>query len=139
MPRRARSSVGTALSEAPSNVTRPPRGRSSPMMLLSSVVLPTPLRPIRQTAPPLGTVRLTSRNTRPSPYEPLSCSSVSTIALFPSEIDLDHARVALHQIHRSLEEQRALVQHGHGLRDLTDEGHVVLDDQDRLILSDRRQ
>ena len=42
---------------------RPCDRRSRPMTLLSSVVLPTPLRPIRQTTCPAGTSRSTSRRT----------------------------------------------------------------------------
>src|ERR1700687_511615 len=139
MPSRARWSVDSALSGCSSRLTRPARNANSPMMLLRSVVLPTPLRPIRQTAEPVGTVRLTSRRTNPSPYETLIFSMLSMGALFPPEINFDDARMPLDLIDGAFEEQCALVQHGDSPGNLAHEGHVVLDDQDGLILCDRLQ
>ena len=40
----------------------PERAGSRPMITLSSVVLPTPLRPIRQTQPPAGTLSAASHS-----------------------------------------------------------------------------
>ena len=64
---RARISGRACVRSMPLNETVPLDGRNCPMMLLSSVVLPTPLRPIRQTSFPAGTSRSTPRRTAVSP------------------------------------------------------------------------
>ena len=51
---------GCARRSLPSNRISPDAAGSSPMMHLSSVVLPMPLRPIRHVRDPAGTSRLTS-------------------------------------------------------------------------------
>src|SRR5438105_5525344 len=108
---------------------RPERGRSSPMTLLSSVVLPTPLRPMRQTTSPGPTCKWTSRRIRLSPYATDSCSIVSIGLAILSQINLDHLGVALHLRDRALAEGLALVQDSHGPGDLPHERHVMIDHQ----------
>src|SRR5438309_6056892 len=111
MPARARTSGLERVRSRPSNSTEPARGRSRPMTLLSSVVLPTPLRPIRQTSSPGPTSRLTPRRTCVSPYPTDRLFTWSMLAPALPEIDLDHARVALHLGHAPLTQLAALVQH----------------------------
>jgi len=67
MPARARRSGDQRVMSAPSKVTRPPRAGKSPMIVLSTVVLPMPLRPMRQTTRPDGTSTSTSHSTCDSP------------------------------------------------------------------------
>src|SRR5258707_1304015 len=67
MPARERASGLSRVSVLPSKTTSPASGVTRPMMDLSVVVLPTPLRPMRHTRLFWGTVRLTPRrNRRPS-------------------------------------------------------------------------
>src|SRR2546427_5302111 len=114
MPARARTSGLARVISRPSNSMRPARGRSKPMTLLSSVVLPTPLRPIRQTTWDGPISRSTSRRIRLSPYATDSFW-MRSIFLFPvlAEIDFDHLGIALHFLHRALAQHLAFVQHGH--------------------------
>src|SRR5712691_518121 len=52
------------------------------------------------------------------------------------EVDLHHPLILLDLLDRSLAEHAALVEHGHGARDVPNELHVVLDDQHRALLGD---
>src|SRR5438067_1797268 len=124
---------------APSSVTRPPRTGSRPMIVFRSVVLPTPLRPIRQTTLFAGTVRSTLHSTCDSPYAASTRSTASMGDLFfpLPEVDLEHARIGLDLVDRAFAEHGALVQHRHLARDLADEFHVVLDHQHRTVGGDR--
>src|SRR5580658_5503550 len=68
MPARARTSGEVRVRSRPSKETEPPRVLSKPMVAFKVVVLPTPLRPIRQTICPGATSRSTSRTMLDSPY-----------------------------------------------------------------------
>src|SRR5437879_110492 len=129
MPARACTSGAARVRSLPLKSTRPARGRKSPMMLLSSVVLPTPLRPMRQTTSPGFTARSTSRRMRVSPYAVCSCSIRSIALPVLSEINLNDLRVALHFLDGPLAEDLALVEDGHHAGDLADEIHVMIDDE----------
>src|ERR1700726_988006 len=109
MPARARLSGLALVRSLCSKTIRPDRGRNSPMMHLRSVVLPTPLRPIRQTTSPGPTARSTSRTISVSPYATDSCSIRSIRFLVLSEINLDHPGVVLHLVDAPLAQQLALV------------------------------
>src|SRR5437588_12109017 len=126
MPARARTSGLARVKSRPSNSMRPARGRSRPMMLLSSVVLPTPFRPIRQTTCDGPTSRSTSRRIRLSPYATDSFS-IRSIFLFPvlPQVDFDHPGIALHFPDRALAEQLPFMEHGHFRGNLPHERHVV--------------
>src|SRR6266850_2460175 len=137
MPARARRSGDQPVMSHPSKVTRPPRAGRSPIAVLSSVVLPTPLRPMRQTSWPEPTSRSTPHSTWDSPYATSSplMDSIARLAP-PAEVDLEDARIALHLLHRPLAEHGALVEHGDLACDLPHELHVVLDDEDRPVRGD---
>src|SRR5207302_3763885 len=117
----------------------PDFGRSRPMMLLSSVVLPTPLRPMRQTTFPCFTSRSTSRRMSVSPYATCSCLMLSIGLPVVSEIYLNHLGIALHFLHGALTERLALVQNGHSAGDLADESHVVVDHHQRMLAGQRQE
>src|SRR5215211_5956583 len=51
-----------------------------------------------------------------------------------SQINLDHALIALHFVHRPLGDQLALMQHADPVRDQPYECHVVLDHDDRASI-----
>src|SRR5439155_4189695 len=97
----------------------PDRGGSRPIRLFSSVVLPTPLRPIRHTTSPAPTSRSTSRRTRLSPYDADSFS-IRNIGFFPvlGQVHFDHPPVPLDLLHRPLAQHPALVEHRHRPGDL---------------------
>src|SRR6266571_5158503 len=134
MPRLARWSGDSRVSSASLKVIEPERGVSRPMMLFNSVVLPTPLRPRRQTTCPGGTWRCTSHNTWLSPYDTFRPSMVSIDVIPSAQIHLDDAGIALHHVHGSLTQDTALMQHRDALRRLTHKFHVVLHDQHGVIL-----
>jgi hypothetical protein len=62
MPLRARISARLLAMSLPMKPILPERIGSAPITLLSSVVLPTPFRPIKQTHEPSGTSRSTSHS-----------------------------------------------------------------------------
>ena len=108
-------------------------------MVLSSVVLPTPLRPIRQTSSPGPHLEVDAPEhlgLAVGGVEPANGQHRRRLAP-PPEVDLEDPRVALDLLHRPLAEDRALVEHGHLAGDLPDELHVVLDDQHRSVGRDR--
>ena len=59
---RARSRASGRTISCPSNFKLPERDGRRPMITLSSVVLPTPLRPMRHTQLPAGTLSPTSHS-----------------------------------------------------------------------------
>src|SRR5438552_15120674 len=133
MPARTRRSVGHLVISTPSNTTRPPRAGIRPITVLSSVVFPTPLRPMRHTTLFAGTVRSTDQSTWDSPYATSRPSTVSMGLLAVAEVDLEDAWIRLHLLHGAFAEDGPLMQHGDLARDLADELHVVLDDQHRAV------
>jgi len=58
-----------------------------------------------------------------------------------AEIDLADFLIGLHVLEFSLAQHRALVKHRHAAiaRDLADEGHVVLDDDETVPAGEREQ
>src|SRR5438067_9944763 len=118
---------------------RPDRGRSSPMTLLSSVVLPTPFRPMRQTTSPGPTCKWTSRRIRLSPYATDSCSMVSIGLAVLSQINLNHLGVPLHFRDGALAENLPLVQYRHHPGNLAHERHIVIDHQQRVLAGHRQE
>src|ERR1051326_3011590 len=105
MPARTRRSVGHLVMSTPSNTTRPPRAGIRPITVLSSVVLPTPLRPMRHTTLFAGTVRSTDQSTCDSPYAASRLSTVSMGLLALAEVDLEDARLRRgpHRLQRVLD------------------------------------
>ena len=67
-PRRANSCGRRPVSSTSSTTTRPDRGRTIPVAVRSTVVLPAPFGPSSATTSPRATERLTSRSTIESPY-----------------------------------------------------------------------
>src|SRR5689334_5224920 len=131
MPARARASGGLPASSTSWNRIFPDAAGKRPMITLSSGVLPTPLRPTRQTQPPAGTSRPTSPSAwlPPSNWFPCAAASIVVVGSL-TEVDLHDARVALDLRHRAVGQHLAFVQDGHAARDAAHELHVVLDDDD---------
>src|SRR3954465_11756881 len=97
MPRRARVSADIARKFAPSKAISPDVAGRSPMMHLSSVVLPMPLRPMRHVRDRFGTTRGASHSVWLPPYDWFSPLTVSTGS--GSEVHVDDPRIGLHCLH----------------------------------------
>src|SRR5262245_50095648 len=98
-----------------------------PMRQFNSVVLPTPLRPIRLTHVPFGSDKSMSHSVWLWPYD---WFSLAMVRISLTEVHLDHAGIVLHLVHRALGQHMALVEHGDLAGDRAHELHVVLDDDD---------
>src|ERR1700739_2092362 len=104
--------AGCFNSSLPLKTTDPLVLSSRPMMDFNVVVLPAPLRPIRQTISPLATSMLMSCSTWLEPYQALRlliCSIVSVLPL--AEIDPLDGFVPAHFRRAPLGQQLAMVQH----------------------------
>src|SRR5947209_10814628 len=108
MPSRMRSCGRSPVTSRPSHSTRPADGLSTPITVLSSVVLPTPLRPMTHTRPPSGTSMDTRNKTCVRRYATSRPSTLNTpspdlrrAALVPAapDVDLLHPLVGLHLGH----------------------------------------
>src|ERR1700687_6149411 len=83
-----------------------------PMMDFNVVVLPAPLRPIRQTISPLATSILMSCSTWVAPYQALTLLICNIRSVLPlAKIDPLHRLVLADLGRRSLRQQFAVVQH----------------------------
>src|SRR4051812_49124644 len=129
MPSRTRSSGRSRVTSLPSNVTVPPVVGSTPMTVLSRVVLPTPLRPITHIRRPSPTSRETPKSTRALPYPASSPSTDSILGPLTrsSQVDLLHPGIRADLLHRPLHQHLALVEDGDLRGVAPQEVHVVLD------------
>src|SRR2546422_2697893 len=134
-PRVTRSLAGRPATGSPSNVTspviRPPARASTPEMAMRSVLLPAALAPTTATISPRPTTNDTSQRTRISPYQALSPTVSSCKQILLAEVRLDHAGIAGHRRRRALGDLLAVVENQDAPRDPHDDGHDVLDHQER--------
>src|SRR5262245_13195370 len=117
-------------SKATAPVIRPPRLRTIPERLRSSVLLPAALAPTTATISPLATARLTSRRMWTSPYQaftPVASSKGELLA----EVGVDHPAVAHDVGGGALGDLLAVVQDDDALGYAHDHGHHVLDHEQR--------
>src|SRR5688572_29792007 len=114
MPSGARASGRAAVRSRPSNAIEPESILTRPMRQPSSVVLPTPLRPMRLTQAPFGTSRSMSQSVWLWPYDWFSLA-IERISL--TEVDLDDARVVLDRVHGAFGEHVPFMQNGDFARD----------------------
>src|SRR4029079_14253630 len=104
-----------------------------PMMALSVVVLPTPLRPSNVTTSPAFTVKLTPCSTCDSPYQASSPSTVSSTlgsGMTGTEIRFAYGRIGRHRLVVALGENLAAGQHGDAVAPGGDDAESVRDHQD---------
>src|SRR3981081_2835702 len=107
----------------------PAVGRSRPEIVLSVVVLPAPLPPIKATISPTSTLNEMPLRTSMWPSLTLMLSTLSILGP-PAEMGLDHLWIALNLTGRAFRDLAAEVEHPHALADLHDEAHIVFDQQD---------
>src|SRR5580698_2657746 len=118
----------------PRNVMLPCRGRSSPLMLASSVDLPAPFGPTTQVIPPSATVIETSCSTSPPPYPDTRPSTTSAgsppgdivVLLRRAEIGVEHPGIAPDDVRRARGDHRPVVEDRHLAAQAHHEVHVVL-------------
>src|SRR3984893_17868935 len=109
------------------------------MIVLSSVVLPVPLRPRTASDSPSLRLRSILEMTRASPEPPETCRNARILCIEAlAEIDLPHPWVGGYLLHAAFGQQRAV----HENRDATGEAehqvHVMLDEQQRDLKRKRR-
>src|SRR5579863_6072031 len=107
----------------------PAVGRTRPEIVLSVVVLPAPLPPIRATISPASTLNEMPFNTSMCPYDTLKRSTLS-MSVPPAEIGLDHQRIALNVRRRPFGDLLAEIEHCDAVADAHDEPHIVFDQED---------
>src|SRR5690606_36966359 len=125
----------------------PERFGRMPMIALSVVVLPAPLRPSKVTTSPGRTSKETPCRTWLSPYHPSSpvtdkrglavaltsgCASAAS-AMTGSDIGFDHAWVLRHGFIVAFGKHLAARQHRDGVGQRCDDREIVLDHQDRAV------
>src|SRR4026208_1862873 len=58
--------------------------------------------------------------------------ALSCLFLLPSKIDLDHSFICLHLIHSAFAQEMTLVEYSDRAGNLTNENHIVLNDDDAV-------
>src|SRR5580765_4085014 len=129
-PLRARRKTGTRSTRCPPSITSPLCGVVCPITVASSVLLPTPFRPMTLMQSPRSRARLTSSSTTVSPYPAMTCRSSSALAMggLP-EVDRSHVGIGPDLAWASAGEHRSVHQHGDLRSESEHEGHVVIDDE----------
>src|SRR5579875_844414 len=123
-----------AMSSRPSKRIEPDRRSTIPMIDLSVVVLPAPLRPSSVTTSPSRTSKPTPCNTCDSPYQassPATCSSGS--AMRGAEIGGLHVRVLRHGRIVALGEHAPARQHRDAIGQMLHYVEIVLHHQHRAV------
>src|SRR4051794_38406414 len=107
------------------------------MMVASSVLLPTPLRPMIDSVSPALRPSLMSSSTTVSPYPEKTSSRSSARSTmrsspmaFLAEVDSAHLLVVHDGVGRAFDQHRTLHQHRDFLGETVHHVHVMFDDQD---------
>ena len=128
-----------------SNRISPLDGRTIPIIDFSSVVFPAPLRPRTATISPAAISSATSRSTVIDPYPELKFRterSGKVTAVVSSrmrmatatEIGVDNSTASHEFVEGSGSEDDALMQHEHRRGERANERHVMLHDDERMML-----
>src|ERR1700751_6010484 len=118
------------MSSAPSKRTEPVRWPTMPMIDLSVVVLPAPLRPSSVTTSPGCTWKVTPCRMWDSPYHACSPSTVRRGAasfMAGPHVGFAHLRVGRHRGVVALGEHAPAREHRDGVGEVGDDGKVMLD------------
>src|SRR6266851_3654226 len=130
-PSAKRTCAGWLNSSLPLKIADPRVLSMRPMMDFNVVVLPAPLRPIRQTISPLATSILTSCSTWLAPYQALRSLICNIRSVLPlAKIDPLYRLVLADLQRRSFRQQLAVVQHRDAVADPEHQLHLVLDQND---------
>src|SRR6266851_9655503 len=133
MPSRAIRFEASRAISLPRKTTEPRRCGTIPIIALSVVVLPAPLRPSRVTTSPSATVKLIPWRMCDSPYQ--ACSSSTRNSSLPDagasgmtgpEIGLDHLRILRYRGVIAFGQDAAAGQHRNRVREVGDDRQVVL-------------
>src|SRR5579862_4539803 len=137
MPARAMALDGRLINSAPSNRTEPVRLSMMPMMALSVVVLPTPLRPSSVTTSPGCTSKVTPCRMCDSPYQASSPCTASMAcvegevgsSMAGSKIGLTHGGIGRYGLIIPFGEDLAAGEHGDAVAEICHHAEVMLDHQ----------
>src|SRR5689334_20432407 len=114
MPQRAIAFDESLISSRPSNCTEPDRWPTMPMMDLSVVVLPAPLRPSSVTTSPARTSNVTPWRMCDSPYQacnPLTVR-IGASGMPDPHVGLTHFRIVRDRLVIAFRKHAATRQHG---------------------------
>src|SRR4051812_38830892 len=136
MPSRAMASDGRPMSSLPSKRIEPCRRATMPMIDLSVVVLPAPLRPSSVTTSPSATSKSMPCRMCDSPYQALIPLTSRRLGMPGSQIGLDHASILRDGVVVPLSEDLAALEYGDPVRKRRHHRQVVLDHQDGAIRGD---
>src|SRR3954463_4444468 len=123
MPRRAISNGSNWSMRLPLQRTLPLRS-TSPMIALSVVDFPAPLRPVSITTSPAESSRVTSKSTCARPYP--ACSSLTSSN---AKVNLLHAGVVADFVRAAAGNDFPGVKHDHSIGVAEDHVHVVLGEE----------
>src|SRR5215216_50856 len=132
MPRRTIWSGARPAHSTPSNCTEPAIGRTSPISVLSNVVLPDPFPPNSATIDRVGTWNETSRRTSVIPYATLRCLMSSTEVL--SKVSLDDTAIVTYRERSSIRNSPPRTEHRHLIADIHHQSNGMLDENERHSL-----
>src|ERR1700738_4814971 len=148
MPSLAMRFDGRPTSSSPPKVIEPRRWPRMPMIALSVVVLPAPLRPSSVTTSPSPTAKSMPCRMCDSPYQPCRsrtrssslpttpASRTAASAMAGPHIGLDDFRVLRDLGVAALRQGLAAGQDGDGVREIRDDRKVVLDHQHGTVRRD---
>src|SRR6202047_446305 len=126
------------MSSCPPSATEPRRCAMTPMIAFKVVVLPTPLRPSSVTPSPSATAKFMPCRMCDSPYQAWRSATrsssfclirVSGMTGSRAHIGLAHLGVLRHLGIAAFGQDVAARQHGDGVREIGDDGEVVLHHQ----------
>src|SRR4051812_48718893 len=142
MPQRAIVFDCRPISSRPSNRTEPLRWPTMPMMDLSVVVLPAPLRPSSVTTSPPRTSNDAPCRMWDSPYQACSPSTASsgapdTSSMAGPHVGFAHVRIVRHTRVVALGQHAPAGEHRDPVRKVRDDAEIVLHHQYRAVRGDR--
>src|SRR5579859_1895908 len=139
MPRRLRSYTGRRWISCPIARMAPAWNVVWPMMVASSVVLPTPFLPSTAREPRSGTWSATSSRMTVSPYPARRPERCRASAMRLAQIDIAHAAIGRDLVGPAFDQHLPLHEHRDAIREAEYEIHVVLDDEDGDIARQRAE
>src|ERR1700726_2507978 len=145
MPARAITLEASLVSSRSSKRTEPVRFSTMPMIALSVVVLPTPLRPSSVTTSPACTAKVTPWSTGDSPYQASRLSTARSgrgsamigLKMAGPEIGFAHRRILRHRFVVALGQHVAAGEHGDAIAQIGDDAEIVLDHQHGALVGER--